>query len=388
MNYDDFWGVGADSWFGYQYMYLELVLWFLDVSLLGWVGSRLPGIISWFTGLGSMAAWWRILVALIRFLVPSTWFNGCSKGSGCLDSLPCCFPAWLGMFRVACFTFTCFHFLIRWTRINSWLVKVPGCLGSLHGSLNLVHWLPSKGSYFPGYGSCFPGLGSIVAWWRFLVTWIQSLVPWTWFHECLVKVLDCLVSLPGVLDLVSMIVRWRFLVAWIWFLVPWTWFYGCLVKVTHPWTCFYHCLVKVPDAWIHFLVPLTWFYDCLVKVPRWLDLVPGSPDLAPWLSAGGSLVPCSWNLVPGVSFWLPGIIFGCLELVFGSLKLVPWPCSLTMTCCDRSWGGRVVTVNEWWWFRGVGWGGGADSWLPVPGISSVVPWCFPAWLGWVLGCLE
>ncbi len=122
---------------------------------LAGLGSRLPGITSWFPGLQSMVVWWRILVALIRFLVPSTWFNGCPNVSGCLDSLPCYFLDWLGRF-----------------------------------------------SGLPVFTSWVPGLWSMVAWWRFLVAWVQFMVPLTWFYGCLVKVPGCLGSLHGSLDFV------------------------------------------------------------------------------------------------------------------------------------------------------------------------------------------
>ncbi len=55
----------------------------------------------------------------------------------------------------------------------------------------------------------------------------------------------------------------------------------------------------------------------------------------------------------------------------------PWAAVL-----DRSWGGRVVTV-QLHMMNEVSWWAGADSLLP--GISSVLPWCwFPAWQGWHL----
>ncbi len=73
--------------------------------------------------------------------------------------------------------------------------------GSVSVSLDLVPWLPG-GSWLPGFTFWFPQLGAKVAWGRFLVAWIHFLLPSTWFHSWLVKVPGCLDSVLGSMDLV------------------------------------------------------------------------------------------------------------------------------------------------------------------------------------------
>ena len=70
-----------------------------------------------------------------------------------------------------------------WTLFHGYPVKVPGCIDSIRGSLDLVPWLPGEGSWLPGL--------------------IHFLVAWTWFHGCLEKAPGCLDSLPGSLDMVQ-----------------------------------------------------------------------------------------------------------------------------------------------------------------------------------------
>ncbi len=48
-------------------------------------------------------------------------------------------------------------------------MKVPGCLDSIPGSLDMANWFPGDDYWLPGFTFWFPGLGAMVVWWRFLV---------------------------------------------------------------------------------------------------------------------------------------------------------------------------------------------------------------------------
>ncbi len=190
------WLPAKDPWLsGFDSGALDLVPWlpsegFWLPGFRSWLpgeGSWLPVLGSWCAGLGSMVARWRFLHAWIQFLVPSTWFHDCLvKAPGCLDSLHGSLDF---ITAVPCLPSEGF-----------WLYNSVPCF------LDSVPWCPGFGSWLPGFGFWFSGLGSMVSW-----TW--SMVPWTRFSDCLMEVPGCRNSLPGSFWLVSMVVskkkNWR-----------------------------------------------------------------------------------------------------------------------------------------------------------------------------------
>ncbi len=305
-------------------------------SMIAWWRLLVASIHFHFSGLGTEVAWWKLLVAWVHFLVPSIWFHGCTM------KVPGCLGLFLGSL-VARWRFldAWVHFLFPYTCLNDCLVKVLGCLNSVPGSLGLVPWLPDENYQFLRFTSCFSRLGSIIAWWKSIDAWAHFLVPCTWlpgFGSWLpgfgswfpwLGSLGC----PGGGSLVSYscirspLLRscWQlFLVAWSRFLVPWSWFPSHyrlpVVAINHSWHRSSNCTVKHDEWWCFlvgrswFLLPWTWFHDCMVKITGGFDSL---PLLWPWyrgclVEVTGCLgsLPGSQYLVPWLhneSHWLPGV---------------------------------------------------------------------------------
>ncbi len=211
------WWAGADScfhWLG---------------SIIAWWRLLVPSIHFQFSGLGTEVAWWKFLAVWVHFLDPSIWFHGCMmkvpgcpglllgssdlvpwtwlpgclvKVSGCLQSLPCSItmPQWLPGKKVL----SCLNSIhgSPWTCFHGCLVKFPGCQ-----SYFLIPWLPGLTSWFPGEGLWLPEFTSWFHWLGSIVASSRFLVPWTWFH-------DSSKDLPGCLDSVPVSLTWFPRLSW------------------------------------------------------------------------------------------------------------------------------------------------------------------------------
>ncbi len=149
-------------------------------SLLGWVSSLVSVAWIWFLVLvnisgcldsvrGSLvlAPWLpdsSPLAAWIRFLVIWTWLHGwlVKLFLGSLDSIP-------GSRN-----------LVPWLPGEC----SSGCLYLVPGFLDLVPWLPGEGSWLLGFGSWHARLGSMVAWRRLRLpestSWLLGLASNGW----------------------------------------------------------------------------------------------------------------------------------------------------------------------------------------------------------------
>ena len=126
---------------------------------------------------------------MLRF---DSWFSGfgsigCPKVPGCLDSLSGSLDMvlWLPVVNVPGYMDSIPGSL---DLVPSLPGEGPCCLELVAGSLDMVPSLLGEGSLFPGFGCWFPRLKSLVSWLRSLVAGIHFLIPWTLPNGCLVKV--------------------------------------------------------------------------------------------------------------------------------------------------------------------------------------------------------